>query len=873
MYKKIIFQNLFIMAIVMPIGCSRSSSVVHFDKFKTSTPGNSPSDTSDPYDVTASIIPATFGNSSYSNFSGTSIASVGLASPKGTSKFVPGLKFTSNKWWSSLGWNFDGASPFSLAMFPHPFAPVIAQGNGLTLGYPSTTTSTSNFFIVNGAGNGDLIAGIAGLSAPDVRVEGYSDWAVNAIWADGTRTLHATIGKGFPYVYFFSSGGAPKLVAQSLNSTQPWYNAKGVIGISINGNSYGIFGPANGNWTSSNDHGNTVLTLNNSNSNYFSVAVLPNEANTGDSSSKLKILEYYRQHAYAAITDTKVSWTYDDSTSNLKTLFSVKTKQMDNDDSSLSVDPLLALYPHQWKNSPQLTSLPTPFTYTTSRGTQMVIAAQNFTTEILFRGILPALMLSNPTPSLMTPSSKTFPTPVYTESPTPHFVPMPGLKAMATPASLADFFYNDLVNLINSPDFGSETYSSGLHIAKVAHLIPIAQELNLMGTRDALIKVVKGQLQYWFNANKDKSKPNYAFNYFSDWSSLVGFPAGFGSDDQLNDHHFHWGYFIMGASLVALFDKAWASDSQYGAMVKMLIRDTANPLRNDPLFPFLRNLDPYEGHSWASGHAHFSDGNNQESSSEAINFASAILLFGENTENKVIRDLGIYLYTTEVAATEQYWFDVDQVNHALPTYYRNFPSASFTHPSVGMIWGSKGDYSTWFSGKPEAIHGINFLPFQGGSLYLGHYPDYIDTNYAGLKSAKNGDIEDLQFWSDIIWNAQVFGVSGRVGDSSALSKFETNKLSYSVEEGETKTHTYHWLSSLTGLGNIDARLTSNFVTAAGFRDSSGTNTYVANNSHCTTRTVQYSDKTQFPVPARSQAIYKNGKIIKTIAFSDLTDCQ
>ena len=37
------------------------------------------------------------------------------------------------------------------------------------------------------------------------------------------------------------------------------------------------------------------------------------------------------------------------------------------------------------------------------------------------------------------------------------------------------------------------------------------------------------------------------------------------------------------------------------------------------------------GHSWASGHGAFASGNNHESSSEAMNFATAVMLWGEMT--------------------------------------------------------------------------------------------------------------------------------------------------------------------------------------------------------------------------------------------------
>ena len=74
---------------------------------------------------------------------------------------------------------------------------------------------------------------------------------------------------------------------------------------------------------------------------------------------------------------------------------------------------------------------------------------------------------------------------------------------------------------------------------------------------------------------------------------------------ELNDHHFHYGYFIRAAAEIARHDPAWASDAHWGGMVSLLVRDIASPDRDDPMFPFLRNFDPYAGHSWASGHAKF----------------------------------------------------------------------------------------------------------------------------------------------------------------------------------------------------------------------------------------------------------------------------
>ena len=110
---------------------------------------------------------------------------------------------------------------------------------------------------------------------------------------------------------------------------------------------------------------------------------------------------------------------------------------------------------------------------------------------------------------------------------------------------------------------------------------------------------------------------------------MIGYPASYGSDGELNDHHFHYGYFIRAAAEIAAARSGLGRGrAAWGGMVQLLIRDIASPDRADPWFPFLRCFDPYAGHSWASGHAKFGDGNNQESSSEAMNAWAGIILWG-----------------------------------------------------------------------------------------------------------------------------------------------------------------------------------------------------------------------------------------------------
>jgi endo-1,3(4)-beta-glucanase len=66
-----------------------------------------------------------------------------------------------------------------------------------------------------------------------------------------------------------------------------------------------------------------------------------------------------------------------------------------------------------------------------------------------------------------------------------------------------------------------------------------------------------------------------------------------------NDHHFHYGYHILAASILGYLDPSWVKENR--EYVNILVRDVANPSSQDSFFPMWRNFDWYHGHSWAHG--------------------------------------------------------------------------------------------------------------------------------------------------------------------------------------------------------------------------------------------------------------------------------
>lgn len=726
--------------------------------------------------------------------------------PSGTLKRSD--KFTgtvpTHKWWTSALWDYPGATdtstakPFSLALYALPIsARTQAAGLGLSYVNVATTTNDNSAFMSSLPAPPavlDLIAGVAGMAASQSQVDASSDWSVAVVWPN--TPLRATLTKGSPYAFFEtgSSSAQVSVTGDAGNSPAVWANANGALGLTVGTRSYGVYAPLGQSWVVSDDSRTLTSTL--GGKGYFSIAALP--------SATQETLNFFQNYAYNQITQTAVSWNYDVPSSTVTTTFS---ETVNAREPSLSQEPLMALFLHQSKYT---SATGTNYSFSSPRGPMTIYVGHSITTQMPYHGVLPAL-------------------------------PLVGADA------------NRLTSLISAESFApgavamGDTYGSGVSMNRYGELALLADAVGNSNSRDAALGLVRTALMDWFDASGD-TQPLFAYD--PNWTTLVGFPAGYGSDSQLNDHHFHWGYHIKMAALIGLYDSSFAQDQGYGGMVKALVRDCADPVRTDSYFPFLRQFDVYEGHSWASGHANFESGNNQESSSESMNFSSGLILWGELTGNKTLRDLGVYLYATEAEAIAQYWFNADQ---------KVFPPVA-THSAYAILWGDGATYGTWFTAAPEAISGIEYLPLTGGSMYLGAYPAALSAAYAGMVKQIGGPEGTSGLpgaWTDVNWEAQAF-----FDPASAITKFEAQAQTYEVEQGESRAHTYAWLYSMQGLGQIDPSVSANTSLYSVFVQS-GVRTYVAYNASCSAPlSVRFSDGTQFVVPAHTLVAWRNQAVLK-----------
>lgn len=667
-------------------------------------------------------------------------------------------KMPTNDWWSSLAWE-----PFSSNQFPHPLA-VRATESGLRISYPGANLRAVEKHAFGSMTN-DLVLGHSAVTRfSDARVDGFSDWFVRVAFIEGDRKMLLSYGHGSPFVYaIFDNGGAairfdgkPRVWAG--DSKTP------TLGVTIKGRHYGLFGPAGSSWTGL-DQG--AFVNQNQGKRHFSLALLPD--------SNLDTLRLFQQYAHSHVVGTKVNWRYLPAQGVVETTFAFETTVWEGTGQGT----LFALYPHQWMTTRHELL---PYIYASIRGPMKLGAGSRFTTTMRFPGVLPAL-------------------------------PDTG---SCDRACLGGYLDDALRKRFNKP---ADTYWCGKVLGAIAGLVPVAEQADKADVATRLRDNLRGQLEAWFSAPGDPPKTDRYFYYDEKWGALIGQRPSYGSNDQLNDHHFHYGYFIRAAAEIARTDKAWARDDAWGGMVKLLIRDIAAD-RNDPLFPYLRCFDPYAGHSWASGHAKFGDGNNQESSSEAMNAWTGMVLWGEATGDRDLRDLGIYLYTTELQAINAYWFDIED---------RLFPDG-YNRPCASLIWGGKTDYATWFSGEPEHIHGIVLLPIQSGSLYLGLYPDYVRRNLEGLAEQRGSD--QWKHWPEIFWMYEALD-----SPDAAARRFDAGA---GKADPHARPFAYHWISNLAGLGQVDRTVTADHPLAVAFSKGSQ-RTYVAYNMANAPVTVTFSD--------------------------------
>ncbi len=692
-----------------------------------------------------------------------------------------------NDWWSTLVW-----STFGETLWSHPI--VSDPGpEGLRIGRPdeweTTDEGPAGPEFAHFPSAFELTLGVEGAQFDETVVTDWGDWSVSFALRGEDATADVTLVKGSPYVFADVEGGPAALSFDAV--PEVWADDGATLGVTVAGTHYGLFAPPGRSWSGV---GTDTLTNDLGDGGYLTVAALP------DSSEREAALETFAEHAHAHVVDTRVDWEYDRSASEVRTTYSFEVDARDGDAS----ETITGLFPHQHKYADaDLLG----HAYPSVRGRVETVVADSVAITQPFPGLLPYL---------------------------PDVGGFDRDRLRSFVRAEAD------KQIVRAHPDGNGVYWRGKNYNRATELVPLARHAGADDAADEFLDALRSDIEAWFSAEGEDGTPatTRVFYYNDTWGTVIGYPAGFGATENLNDHHFHYGYFVSAAATIARNDPEWAEESAWGGMVDLLVRDFACPDRDDDMFPFLRTFDPYEGHSWAGGDSGgFAAGNNQESSSEAINAYAALLEWGAYTGDEELRDLGAFLYTQEVIAAREYWFDVDDEN--LPEL------DEWSHEYAPMVWGNGYHFTTWWTDNPEAIYGINWLPIGGHSLYLGADEEYAGRTFDRLADAGEGD--EFSYWPDQVWKYRTFS-----DPADAADRFAARGEDYQVEFGDSRAHTYHWISTLDAIGGPEPSVTADHALAAAF-ETDGTRTYVAYNPDSEPRTVTFSDGTELDVEPGTMA--------------------
>ncbi len=323
--------------------------------------------------------------------------------------------------------------------------------------------------------------------------------------------------------------------------------------------------------------------------------------------------------------------------------------------------------------------------------------------------------------------------------------------------------------------YPADTYFGGKALARDAQLYLIAKQIGAPEAA-ALKTKVTDQLVKWTSPTGCANASEFCFTYDSTNKGIVGKTPSFGSD-EFNDHHFHYGYFLYAAGVLAGDDPSLVD--KIGPVMNLLAADIASSTPSAS-FPVRRNFDSYVGHSWASGTSPFADGNNQESSSEAVNAWAGLTLWARASKNDALATEGTWMQSLEATSARDYYLAFDKSD---PVY------SGYGHEISPLIFGGKRDYATWFSPEPAAALAIQVLPVTPSSGYLKTDTARIAANLkegVGTKGFQQTYGDSLILYS---------ALQGEQQRQDALTAARSLPASF-VDDGNTKTFMLAYLMSL-----------------------------------------------------------------------------
>ncbi len=556
-------------------------------------------------------------------------------------------------------------------------------------------------------------------------------------------------------------------------------------------------------------------------------------------------------------TGTQVDWSFNDETQIVTTNL---TYHLSSPPNKTQKGTLYGLFPHQWRNvrgnthtATFLTYNNNPLEYTTVMGKMKLAYGNGFSTSMKFPGVLPEVPAAAPGSSFDTLNVAGKPT---------NFKTILEDEAKDPPRDTLNTGGHCSVN----------TYDTGKIFGLRASLLQVSNQLNDKTAQQTAMQKLKDQLTAWLSGGKIGDYQS--FIYYNDrWGAFVGYPSAYFADALLNDLHFHYGYWLRAAAEIARTDAFNSFLPSYGPMINLLLKTIANPKRNEERCsgaqctstPFLRYFSPYHGHCWASGLP--LNSLNQESSSEAMNAWTGIILWGQmwgqaqNPRDYTYRDLGIWMYTNELNSIYNYWFDVYKGNFS-DRYKTQGSSETAATPLTfaSIVNGSYLELTSNFGMHPDYLAGINWLPFHGGSFYLSSNDPTLNQALQGQWDWTAANQKKLTAkdptpsiwdagWAEVMSNFEAMLGPAQAGSAEADFLDYTanpNRNPYGVPmTGESTSYSYYWIKNLEEIGVRNEDISADWPFAMAFINAhTNKKWYVAWNPGNKPLTVTFSDGTK-----------------------------
>lgn len=763
----------------------------------------------------------------------------------------------------------------------------------------------------------------------NIAIDQYSDWGVELSYGHDGNQLSFTLINGSPFAWVERTrGSVPFRIWAGTDDADPngkldiWYNQDGVFGVTVT-NSYVSPAPENplrtstgayviyaddGVWTeqqSTNPNAPMALFAN-AGASKVVVAAMPHNIDLGNTDALIAAARDLEPFAWQRIVHTQLHYPpisgskssvvidgkseplgYQEGSSLVRTLMEVTTENFDTGESG--GDALQLVFPHQRqamipedRNNIWMDQGKPKYTWRSLKGELQAYVGNGYVRELTARGMLPFLpstaVNSSTKVNGQLPAEE-----IYAALKTWFFQGEPNTGGLVAPFMRGIAQYLGFQNNTYMPNMPGvfETLVIADQLAQAESMknqsdpdigkpkAEVAAEI-----RDVVLQSLKELIGQWADIYTSQF-----FQYNPEFNTSYGFPQGFGSVQNFNDKHFHWGYFLRAAAAIGRYDPAWVK--AHKPLFEQLQADVANYDRDNTAYPFLRNFSPFYGHNWANGLANEGIGDDQESTGEAINFAVGLIELGQVLGNKDWVDVGMYLYEEEILATEQYWFnqDADLAQRSETFYNGNWPE-KFVHyrhdgddwisSILGQVFQTFMTRATFFGSEasPPFVNAyvVQAIPLGAPALYLGRNQEWLMQTWEQfVREAKTDDRETAYEVLIAGLQSRLPGQGTDITDPGPLGALTRINREHPIYPGAVNVQGKHWAYSNAVLGPLDSSVIADTASYGVFCQGAtqphcadGTRTYVAYNPADSETTVTFTDTntqatTNLAVPAHSLA--------------------